>query len=161
DAAACRTEPPLFACVVLGSVEALVVGHDQVCGGADAQAAGSDFTRAELVQLGHEQARMDRNTRADNAHRARVEDARWHEVECESASLVAARGASVGAAVPADDQVRVARQEVDDFAFAFVAPMTANNCRDWHGFRSYPSRARRTGRRPSRYLLDRGDFAKR
>ena len=109
-----------------------MVGHDQVRGGAHAQAAGVDLARAELVQLGDQQPGMDGHAWPDDAHRPRIEDAGRNQVDRETALLVDDRVARVGAAVPADDQVRVAGEQVDDLALALVAPVAADDCRDRH-----------------------------
>ena len=47
DAAASRSQTPLFAGIILSFIEALVIGHDQVRGGAHPQAAGVDLAGAE------------------------------------------------------------------------------------------------------------------
>ncbi len=118
--------------VVLGAIHGQVVGHHQVGGGADAQPAGVDLARAELVQLAHERARVDDDARSDDAQRPRVEDAGWHQVDSEASLIADDRMAGIGPAVAADHQVRIAREQVDDLALALVAPLTADNRRDWH-----------------------------
>jgi hypothetical protein len=42
------------------------------------------------------------------------------------------RVAGVGAALVSDDHVGFAREDVDDFAFAFVAPLTSDHDDAWH-----------------------------
>ena len=121
-----------FAGVVLSLVQALVVRHDQVRGGAHAQAAGVDLAGAELVQLGQEHAGMDCHARPNDAHCARIEDAGRDQVDGEAALLVDDRVASVGATVAADNQVRVSGEQVDDLAFALVTPMAADDSRYRH-----------------------------
>src|SRR5262249_35496404 len=79
NAATSRAEAALLSRCVLGAVKALVVRHDQVRRGAHAQPAGIDLARAKLIELGYQQARMHGDTRADNAQRPRIEDARWYE----------------------------------------------------------------------------------
>ena len=54
------------------------------------------------------------------------------QVDGKAALLVDDGVPGIGAAVAADDQVRVARQQVDDLAFALVAPMAADDGRDRH-----------------------------
>ena len=142
DAAPGRAQAALLARLVFGAVEALVVRHDQVRGGADAQAAGVDLARAELVQLGDQQARVHGDARPDDAQRARIEDAGRNQVYREAALLIDDGMASVRAPMATYDQVRVAGQQVDDLAFALVAPVAADNRRDRHETASYPQTAR-------------------
>src|SRR5438128_5022577 len=105
-------------------------------GGAHAQAAGVDFARPELVQLGDQQPRVDGDARADNAQRARVEDARWDQVDGEATLLVDDSVPGIRPAVPTDNQISIARQQIDDLALAFVAPMAPNNSGYRHGLNS-------------------------
>ena len=57
----------------------------------------------------------------------------------EAALLIDDGMARIRAAMPADDEVRVARQQVDDFALALVAPMPADD-RSYRHRLSLPSR---------------------
>jgi hypothetical protein len=41
---------------------------------------------------------------------------------------------SVGPAVPANHEVSVAREQIDDFAFALVPPLAAHDRRYGHGY---------------------------
>jgi len=99
------------------------------------QSAGIDLACAELVQLGHQQARVDGHAGTDDASRAWVENAGRDQVDRETALLVDHRVTSIGAAVSTDDQVRVPRQQVDDLTFTFVAPMATDDRGNWHALR--------------------------
>jgi len=41
--------------------------------------------------------------------------------------------ARIRAAMPADDEIRITREQIDNFALAFVAPMTSDNRGYGHG----------------------------
>src|ERR1051326_3967588 len=132
DAAAGGAEAAFLARLLLRAVGRLVVGHDEMGGGADAQPGGVDLAGAQLVELGYQQARVYRHAWPDDAQRARVENARRNQVDGEPTLLVDHGVAGIRAAVAADHQVRFARQQVDDFAFALIPPVAADNRRNRH-----------------------------
>ncbi len=59
------------------------------------------------------------------------------------AAFLAGWTASVVAALKADHHVGPLRQPVDNAPLAFIAPLGANNCGDWHGSSLYSSLALR------------------
>ena len=80
----------------------------------------------DLLKLLHEVKRVHDDAVADYAVLAVVQNARGHEVE--NVFLVPDNDgmARVRAALEADYDVRLFRQEVDNLALAFIAPLGAN-----------------------------------
>src|SRR6266849_6319387 len=72
----------------------------------------------------------------------------------EAALLVDHRVARIRATMPADDEVRITREQVDNFALAFVAPMTSDNRGYGHGtyFTSQAAHIVRVRRRAARQI---------
>jgi hypothetical protein len=87
-----------------------------------AHAAGRDPARLELVELPHEDLRIDHAARAEDALLA-VQDPRRHMVELELLAAGNDRVPRVRAALVAADEVGVLGQQVDDLALALVAPL--------------------------------------
>ncbi len=84
-----------------------------------------DADPRELVHLGEERLRIDDHAVADDAGDARVQDARRDQVQDEFLALHVYRVAGVVAALIARDDGEVRRQQIDDLAFALVAPLRA------------------------------------
>ena len=104
-----------------------VVRHDQVRVGADPQAGEVDALGAQLVQLAGQHLRVDHDAVADRAQLARVEDPGRDQVELPVHAVAHDGVPGVVAALEADHEVRLLREEVDDLAFALVAPLGAHD----------------------------------
>ena len=113
---------------VADAVHQSVVGHDDVRTVGDADVRCVDAARRHGVHLLQADLGVKGDAVRDDVVRALVEDARGQEAEF---VLLAGRddGVScVAAALIADDGVCLAREVVDDFPFALVAPLgTGNN----------------------------------
>src|SRR5918994_4666191 len=107
-------------------VQEHVVGHDQVCVGRDAQAADVDAALAQPVDLAGQHARVDYDAVPDRADLAGVEDPRRGQVELERLAVADDCVPGVVAALEADDYLGTLRQQVDDLAFALIAPLGAD-----------------------------------
>ena len=88
-----------------------------------------DAARAQAVDLADQDRRVDDDAVADDAARARVEDARRDQVELELLLAADDRVAGVVAALEAHDDVGVLGEQVDDLALALVAPLGADDRR--------------------------------
>ena len=114
-------------------VEQLVVRHDQVRVGRDAQAAEVDPAPAQLVDLGAQHHRIHHHAVADRAELARVEDPGRDQVELERLAFTDDRVAGVVAALEADHEVGLLGEQVDDLSLPLVAPLGADDHHSWHG----------------------------
>jgi hypothetical protein len=101
--------------------------HDQVGVAGDADAGGREASLFELVQLAYEETRVDDAAGADDAELPGREDARGNVVELERLSVTHDGVPGVRAALVATDDVRVAREEVDDLPLPLVAPLGADD----------------------------------
>ena len=110
--------------LLLCRVQRPVVGHDQVGAIADEQVrADFDADRAQPFDFAHERNRVEHDAVADDALFAGPQDARRDEVED---VFLAARDhgmAGIIAALGAHHDIRGLGQDVDDLAFAFIAPL--------------------------------------
>ena len=109
----------------------------------------SDFGRfvRELLQPANfaDQAhRVDHHAVADNTDLAPPQDARGDKMENEFLLANEDRVAGVVAALSADHHVGLAGEHVDDFAFAFVAPLGADENSVGHSFRRAMKKAIQT-----------------
>ena len=135
---------------LLGLIERLVVGHDEVGVVADLEPPGDRVPeRLDLTDLVHQRLRVDHDPVADHAGRALVEDARRDQVEHERLIAPLDGVAGVRAALVAGDDVHGRREEVDDLPLAFVAPLGADDDGNWHVERASGMGHRARGRRPS------------
>ncbi len=91
----------------------------------------------QIFHLGQQPARIHHHAVADDASDIRVQDARRHEVKGELLGAMHHPVPGVAAALVADDIVGPTGQLIDDFAFAFIAPLGANNRHHAHRFGSF------------------------
>ena len=96
-------------------------------------------SRGQLVDLGEQRLRIDDHAVADDADDAVVQDAGRDQVQHELLAVHVHGVAGVVAALIARDDREVRRQQVDDLALAFVAPLRAEN-RDVHSLLLYSTR---------------------
>ena len=117
-------------------VEGAVPGHDEM-GGVAEQEVGADGHAffAQSGDFGHEGQRVDHHAVADDADFAPAQDAAGDEVEDEFLLPVHDGVPGVVAALGADDDTGLIGEKVDDFAFAFVAPLGADKNRVGHNDR--------------------------
>jgi hypothetical protein len=127
DAAARGADLQLAQARLARVVEQHVVRHDQVRVGADPQAGEVDPLRAQVVQLAREDLRVDHDAVADRALQAGVEDPARDQVELPLDVVADDRVAGVVAALEADHEIRVLREQIDDLALALVAPLGAHD----------------------------------
>ena len=126
DAARGRPDLALAAPRLAQQVELAVIRQDQVRLVADHQAiADVDAGARQLVDLGEERLRIDDDAVADDAGDAVVEDAGRQQPQDELAAVGVDRVPGVVPALVARDDREVRRQQVDDLALAFVAPLRA------------------------------------
>ena len=89
--------------------------------------------RLEALDFAEQDGRVDGDAVADHAGLFGVKDAGGNEVELELATLVDDGMAGVVPGGIAGNNTGFAGEQVDDPAFAFVAPLAADNDDDGHG----------------------------
>ena len=110
-----------------------MIGHDQVGVVADEQPAlHFDLQAFELADFDEEGDGIDDDPVADQAVDVGVEDPRGDQVEDVLLLADVHRVAGVGPALVARDDVDLLAEMVDDFSLTLVAPLGADNDRDWH-----------------------------
>ena len=87
---------------------------------------------AQPVDLADERDRVDHDAVADHADLAAPQNAGGNEMENVFFAAMNDGVAGVVAALTADDDVGVSGQDIDDFAFAFIAPLRADQYRVCH-----------------------------
>src|SRR5262249_29413219 len=123
----------LRAVILAQAVDELVVRQDDVRAEADEQlVAHQEAALLALRQLVEQHVRIDDHAVAEHAAPARVAHARGHEVRHELLALDDERVPGVRAAAVAHDGVRALGEQVDDLAFAFIAPLVADDDHDGH-----------------------------
>ena len=128
DAARRRADLPLAAPRLGQQVEVAVVRQDQVRLVADEEPrADVDAVSRQLVDLGEQRGRIDDDAVADDAGDARMQDARRDEVQDELGAVDVDGVAGVVSALIARDDVETRRQQIDDLALAFIAPLGAEH----------------------------------
>ena len=114
-------------------IERAVVRQDEVRAIADQQIpADRDADLAKAVDFADERDRVDDDAVADDADLAAPQNAGRDEMQNEFFTAVNDGVAGVVAALTADDDVGVLGKNVDDFAFAFIAPLRADQNRVCH-----------------------------
>jgi hypothetical protein len=104
-----------------------VIGKNHLCAVGQKEAPGDvDPLGSHGVDLGEERFGVDDDPRADDAHPS-ADDARRKEMKREVAVLELDGMAGVVAAVIARDDIESIREQIDDLAFAFVAPLAAQH----------------------------------
>jgi len=109
-----------------------VPGHDYVGTIADDQFRGADAPLLKLADLPKQDFRVDGQPVADDARLLGIENAGGYEVQTELAPIVQDRVSGVVSGGISSDNARFAGKQVDDAAFAFVAPLPAHYYDDGH-----------------------------
>ena len=152
-------------------VEGHVVRHDHVRAAAHADLGHVDAASDEHVQLADERRGVDDDAVPDDGRDVRIHDAGRAELELHRLVAPHHRVAGVVAALVADHHRYLFREEVGRLAFAFVAPLEADDHRRGHHTspdmkrprpvpgswidvsRECPLELRRTGRSKVRFRL--------
>ena len=115
---------------LLGLVERAVVEHHHLRAGGDEETPLRLHARgAHGLDLLDEVERVHHHAVADDARLALVQDAARDEAQHALLALRDHGVAGVRAALVAHHDVRLVRQDVDDFSFAFISPLGADkNC---------------------------------
>jgi len=87
------------------------------------------FQKADFV---HQHHRIDDHSVADDALGVRMKDARGHLVQNDLFLLHHHRMAGVGSALIPGHDIDLCAEQIDDFAFAFIAPLGADDNRNRH-----------------------------
>ena len=98
----------------------------------DLEISGRDASALQTVDLAAHDYRVDDHPVADDSHHCRVEDAGRDQMKGEFAALVLHGVTGIVAALIADHHVRPLGEQVDDFALAFVTPLSAHHYEDRH-----------------------------
>ncbi len=127
DPAARRPDRIVAAALLRAELDPVMVGEDQVCAIGDPEPAlGLDALGVQAVDLGEEGGRINNDAVSDDAFLAGPEDPGRHEVQHLLDAVVNDGMAGVVAALKARNHVELLGQPVDDLAFAFVAPLGAD-----------------------------------
>jgi hypothetical protein len=127
DALPGRAELAPAALALVEPVEGDVPRHQEVGALGDPQVRGRHAALLERVDLVHQEAEVDDHARSQDARGVRVEDARGNEMQLERPPLVHDGVSGVVAALVADDEIRLLREEVRDLALALVAPLRSDD----------------------------------
>ena len=86
----------------------------------------------QTVDLAEDSLRIDSNTRADDVDALRIQDAGRNQLQL--VLLTAGYNGVTGivAALAADNQIRLACENINKLTLAFVAPLGAENYLTWH-----------------------------
>ena len=109
------------------AVQQDVIRHDDVRSVGDEQLRFGHALLHEAVDLFDQLRDVERDAVAQHAGGPLGEDARGEHVQGEFAVLVLDGVAGVAAALKTDDDIGVLRQHIGDLAFAFVAPVGADD----------------------------------
>ena len=110
-------------------VQIAVIRKDEMRLVADKQAiADVDPVLGELVDLRKERLRVHDDAVADDARDPGVKNAGGNQAEDEFRAVHVDRVAGIVSALIPRDDVELRREQIDDFSFAFVAPLGAEHC---------------------------------
>ena len=111
-----------------------MVGEDQMRARCEVQpAAHVDAGAVEVIELDDQGGGIDHHTRADDGVLAGPQDAAGDQLQDEAVAIVDDGMTGVVAAGATRNVVKRSRHVIDDFAFAFIAPLSAH---DYDGFHS-------------------------
>ena len=108
-------------------VEQAVPGHDHVRIHRDAQTSRRAPTRLERVELSTEHLGINYNAVAEDANLVGLEDAAGQQMELEGLIAMHDRVARIVATLVARHDLESLSEQVDDLAFALIAPLGSNN----------------------------------
>ena len=99
-------------------------------------AVHANAARLQSVDLPNDAGRVERHSAGDNAGDVVAENAAGNEGELPGLAVGDDGVAGVGAALVADDDRMIFGENIDEFAFGFVAPLQTDNTCAGHGRRS-------------------------
>ena len=113
-------------------IQLKVPRHDAVAACVDEQLVGGNALLVQAVDLAEDSLRIDNNTRADDVDALRIQDAGRNQLQL--VLLTAGYNGVTGivAALAADNQIRLACENINKLTLAFVAPLGAENYLTWH-----------------------------
>ena len=106
----------------------------------------------ELIDFGEERRRIDDDAVADDARDAGMQDAGRNQPQHELPAVDVHGVAGVVSALIAGDDRKARREQIDDLAFAFIAPLRTEDCEIHIGLRFYFVTADRSDRTAARIL---------
>ena len=95
-------------------------------------AAHVDTGAAEVIELGHQGRRIDHHARTNDRLLAGTQDSARDQLQDEAIAIVDDGVACIVAAGAARNVVKGSRHVIDDFAFAFIAPLRAHHDDRFH-----------------------------
>ena len=113
-------------------VQLEVPGQDAVAARVDEQLVGRHALFVQAVDLAQHRLGVDDHARPDHVDAVRVEDAGRDELELIGLAVYHDGMAGVVAALAAHNQIGLRRENINEFALAFVAPLGAENNLTWH-----------------------------
>ena len=130
NAAACRTELLVAESVLFQSVKELVIGHADGCAVADLEVfrAYCDTALAQTRGLIKQVLKVDDYASTEDVDGVVAEDAGRQQVQDELALVVYHGVACVVAALIADNDVVIFREQIDHAALALIAPVCSHDC---------------------------------
>ena len=129
DALPRRAEIALAAPIFTQAVDNHMVRQDKMRPVGDVEPiADVDTARFQTVNLFDQLARIEHDAVADDALDIFTHRARRQEMQGKHFVADHDRMPGVGTALTADDEVGIIAEKIDDFPFAFVAPLQSQNC---------------------------------
>ena len=126
DAALGGADLVIAQALLVGAVKILVVRHDDMRVAADLEVLAGDALSLEHGHFLDQHAGIHHHAVADDGNGVLVHDAGGHQVKRQLLVAVDNGMACVVAALITDDVIVFASNEIGDLAFAFVAPLGAN-----------------------------------
>ena len=113
---------------LLTLVEQDVVAHHDLCPVRNQQLRCRHALRRDVLNLLHHERNVKRNTISKHIGDLRMADPARQRVKSELSILVHNRVTGVRAALIADNDIRLVREDVDNLALPLVTPVCADNC---------------------------------
>ena len=112
--------------------------HDELAAVAELNVCNADTAVLKGFHLFHQRERINDDAVADHVDDFASEDTGRDQVEYIFFGTVFHGMAGIVAALEANDHIGVARKNIDDFSFTFVAPLDADEHVYGHCFHNYP-----------------------
>jgi hypothetical protein len=110
-----------------------MIWHDDMSAIADIQFIEWDSSRFEHRHFVQQDGWVEDDAASDDVNGIWLEDTTWDKMKFKGSAIIDNRMAGVVAATITNDHVRTLAKKIDETAFAFIAPLAANNCHNWHG----------------------------
>src|SRR5438477_594005 len=127
DAAPGRIDAIGSSGLIFHFIQNFMIWHNNMSAIRDKQVVDSNRMLLEIVKFGEQILWIDGGSSSHNADAGWIEDTARNQVQLKLSIIIDNGMAGIAAALEAHAQVAICTQQINEFAFPFIAPLCADN----------------------------------